>query len=163
MPDSAAAVDLREIEAFLFLEARLLDEARYDDWLALYTGDATYWVPLERGQQTPSDTSSLIYDDRKLLEARVRQFSHPRRHAQTPASRTCHMVGCVEPLGTGADGRLAVRSKLIVVEFRAERQIIHAGSCEHRLVREGAGYKIAAKRVDLVNSEGELEGISILL
>ncbi len=155
--------NLREIEEFLYHEARLLDENRYDEWLDLFTDTATYWVPLERNQKDPYETSSLIFDDRKLMEARVRQFNHPRRHAQTPASRTCHMVGHIEPLDGDADGASRVRSNFILVEFRADRQFIYGGHCEHRLVRAGAGYKIAAKRIDLVNSEGVLDGISILL
>ncbi|MBV8534354.1 MAG: hypothetical protein JO128_02105, partial [Alphaproteobacteria bacterium] len=106
---------------------------------------------------------SLIFDDRKLMEARVRQFRHPCRHAQTPASRTCHMLGHIEPLEDGAGDAIRVRSNFILVEFRADRQLIYGGACEHRLVRAGAGYKIAAKRIDLVNSEGVLDGISILL
>ena len=158
-----AAPDLRQIEEFLYHEARLLDENRYDEWLGLYTDTATYWVPLERGQTDPYETSSLIFDDRKLMEARVRQFRHPRRHAQTPASRTCHMMGHIEPLDGDADGAIRVRSNFILVEFRADRQFVYGGNCEHRLVRAGSGYKIAAKRVDLVNSEGVLDGISILL
>lgn len=163
MPDATdIRIDLREIELFLQHEARLLDEARYEDWLDLYTADATYWLPLERGQTDPFETSSIIFDDRKLMEARVRQFRHPRRHAQTPASRTCHMLGHIEPIGRDAESRLQVRSNLILVEFRVDRQFIFAGSCEHRLVRAGSSYKIAAKRVDLVNSEGVLDGISIL-
>jgi benzoate/toluate 1,2-dioxygenase beta subunit len=157
------SADLREIEQFLYHEARLLDENRYDEWLDLYTDTATYWVPLERGQKDPYETSSLIFDDRKLMEARVRQFRHPRRHAQTPASRTCHMLGHIEPLESGADGAVRVRSNFILVEFRADKQFVYGGACEHRLVRSDAGYKIAAKRVDLVNSEGVLDGISILL
>ena len=155
--------NLREIEQFLYHEARLLDESRYDEWLDLYTDTATYWVPLERGQTDPYETSSLIFDDRKLMEARVRQFSHPRRHAQTPASRTCHMLGHIDPLDGAADGAVRVRSNFILVEFRADRQFVYGGACEHRLVRAGTGYKIAAKRVDLVSSEGVLDGISILL
>ncbi|HEX9463111.1 MAG TPA: aromatic-ring-hydroxylating dioxygenase subunit beta [Alphaproteobacteria bacterium] len=164
MPDDVGQpdIDVREVELFLYREARLLDERRYEEWLGLYTSDATYWVPLEQGQTDPLETSSIMFDDRKLMEARVRQFAHPRRHAQTPASRTCHMIGHVEPLGPDEQGRLKVRSNLIMVEFRADRQFVYAGTCEHCLLRSGNGYKIAAKRIDLVNSEGVLDGISIL-
>src|SRR5215510_2344325 len=51
-------------EEFLFHEARLLDTGRYEEWLALFTEDATYWLPLERNQKDPLETSSLVYDDR---------------------------------------------------------------------------------------------------
>jgi ethylbenzene dioxygenase subunit beta len=165
MPAAAnhgAGVDLRPIEALLFHEARLLDEGRFAEWLELYTADATYWVPLERGQANPYETSSLIFDDRRLMEARIRQFSHPRHHSQTPPSRTCHFVGNVALLEQGGNGALCIASSLMVVEFRGERQRLFAGHCRHRLVATAGGYKIAAKRIDLINSEGVLDGISLL-
>jgi len=159
---AAANLDLRAIEAFLFHEAQLLDERRFAAWLDLYTADATYWVPLERDQANPYETSSLIFDDRRLMEARIRQFSHPRHHSQTPPSRTCHLIGNVALKEQAADGALVVGSSLIVVEFRAERQRLFAGCCEHRLIAVPDGYKIAAKRIDLINSEAVLDGISLL-
>ena len=56
-----------KVEEFLFHEARLLDTGRLEEWLALFTDDATYWVPLERDQKDPYETSSIIHDDRTLL------------------------------------------------------------------------------------------------
>ena len=144
-------------EQFLFHEAGLLDTQRFEEWLALFTEDATYWVPLERNQQDPHETSSLIYDDRTLLELRVKQFRHPRAHARAPLARTVHQVGNIVVQD------LVVTSTLTVVEFRNERQKLWAGLVEHRLRRERDSFRIARKRIDLVNSEGEIEGISILL
>lgn len=155
------ALSPAEAEAFLYQEARLLDRGRLDGWLALFTDDATYWVPLEAGQRDPFTTCSLIYDDRRLLEIRVRQFQHPRAHARVPAPRTVHQVGNVEVLDD--DGREArVASTLVVVESRRERQRAWAALVEHRLRRTPDGLRIAAKRVDLVNSESELDGIACL-
>jgi benzoate/toluate 1,2-dioxygenase beta subunit len=150
-----------EVEQFLYQEARLLDGGRLDEWLALFTEDATYWVPLEAGQRDPDGTSSLLYDDRRLLEVRVRQARHPRAHARVPAPRTVHQVGNVQVLAD--DGReLTVGSSLVMVEYRAERQRVWGATVEHRLRRTPGGLRIAAKRVDLVNSEAELEGIACL-
>ncbi len=53
-------------------------------------------------------------------------------------------------------------STLVLVEFRAERQRVWGGLVEHRLQRTGGTYRIAHKRIDLVDSEGELDGIAIL-
>ena len=144
-------------EQFLFHEARLLDTQRFEEWLALFTEDATYWVPLEQAQKDPRETSSLIYDDHTLLELRVKQFRHPRAHARAPLARTVHQVGNIVVQD------LVVTSTLTVVEFRNERQKLWAGLVEHRLRRERDSFRIARKRIDLVNSEGEIEGISILL
>lgn len=150
-----------EIEQFLYHEARLLDTQRFEEWLELFTEDATYWVPLEQGQREPLETSSIIHDDRTLLELRVRQARHPRAHARAPLARTVHQVGNVV-LAAEANGELIVTSTLQVVEFRNERQRLWAALVEHRLRRTPDGFRIARKRVDLVNSEGELEGVTIL-
>lgn len=152
---------VREVEAFLYREARLLDQGRREEWLGLFTEDATYWIPLLAGQQDPLTTCSIVYDDRTLLEARVRQFTHPRAHARVPAPRTVHQVGNVEILDD-AGGALVVASTLVLVEYRQERQRVWGARVEHRLRRTPGGLRIAAKRVDLVNSESELDGIVCL-
>ena len=146
-------------EQFLYHEARLLDAQRYEEWLELFTDDATYWVPLEQGQKDPFETSSIIHDDRTLLELRVKQLRHPRAHARQPLARTVHQVSNVL---VQADA-LTVNSNLTVIEFRNEKQRIYGATVEHRLRRRDDTFQIAHKRVDLVNSEGELDGIAILL
>jgi 3-phenylpropionate/cinnamic acid dioxygenase small subunit len=144
-------------EQFLYYEARLLDTQQYEEWLALFTEDATYWVPLEQNQKDPQETSSLVYDDRTLLELRVKQMRHPRAHARAPLPRTVHQVGNIVVRD------LIVTSTLTAVEFRNEKQRLWAGLVEHRLVRSADAFRIARKRIDLVNSEGEIEGLTILL
>ena len=152
---------LAEVEQFLYREARLLDQGHLDEWLALFTDDATYWVPLEANQQDPRGAVSIIYDDRRLLEVRVRQFRHPRAHARLPAYRTVHHIGNVQILAD--DGReITVGSSLVMLEYRQERQRVWGALVEHRLRRTPDGLRIAAKRIDLPNSESELDGIVAL-
>ena len=149
------------VEQFLYHEARLLDTGQLEAWLDLFTDDATYWLPLERDQKDPLETSSIIHDDRTLLELRVKQARHPRAHARQPLARTVHQVGNVI-VSNGTNGEIKVDSTLQLIEFRNERQRIWGALVEHRLRRAGESFKIAHKRVDLVNSEGELDGIAIL-
>jgi 3-phenylpropionate/cinnamic acid dioxygenase small subunit len=149
------------VEQFLYHEARLLDTQQLEAWLELFTEDATYWIPLERNQQDPLETSSIIHDDRTLLELRVKQARHPRAHARQPLARTVHQVGNVMVSEEGA-GEITVNSTLQLVEFRNEKQRLYGALVEHRLRRAGGTFRIARKRVDLVNSEGELDGIAVL-
>ena len=159
---AATDVELRgEIEEFLYREAWLLDHGRLDEWLGLFTDDATYWIPLEAGQADPVTTSSIVYDDRRLLEVRVRQFQHPRAHARVPAPRTVHQIGNVRVLEAAAH-EARVSSSLVLVEYRRERQRVWGALVEHRLRRTSDGLRIAAKRVDLVNSDAELDSIVCL-
>ena len=73
-----------------------------------------------------------------------------------------HQIGNVVPLGE-ANGELRIGSTLTLVEFRNEKQRLYGALVEHRLRRQGDTFQIAHKRIDLVNSEGELDGIAILL
>ena len=149
-----------QAERFLFQEAWLLDHFDFDAWLDLYTDDAVYWVPLEAGQADPLTTHSLMYDDKRLMQIRVRQQTHPRAHARLPQSRTVHQVGNVLVQDTGKAGELTVRSTLILFEYRKERQRSFAANVVHRLRLQGDTWKICHKRVDLINSESELDGIA---
>ena len=158
---AAVDIELCEIEQFLYREAWLLDHGRLDEWLGLFTDDATYWIPLQANQADPLTTSSIVYDDRRLLEVRVRQFQHPRAHARVPAPRTVHQVGNVRVVEAGAHD-VRVGSTLVVVEYRRERHRVWGALVEHRLRRSADGLRIAAKRIDLVNSEAELDGIVCL-
>ena len=152
--------DRSEIAAFLVHEARLLDERRYDDWLALYTEDAWYWIPLEEGQADPKETVSLMYDDRRLLETRVRRLSQGKLHIQEPKSRTSRIVTNVS-IEARDDAGATVRSKFIVTEYRRGEQLTYAGTYFHRLVRQGGQFRIAWKKVEVINSEDALPGLVV--
>jgi len=159
-PPLAAGLDLHRCEQFLIHEARLLDEGKFDDWLALFTPDTWYWVPSEPDQPDPHETVSLIYDDRRLLETRVRRLASPRMYSQEPRSRTSRIVGNVT-IETNDRNACTVRSKFVLIEYRREQQRIFAGAALHRLVRSHGRIMIAWKRVDLVNCDAPLDGITI--
>jgi len=151
----------QEIESFLIAEARLLDERRWDEWLALFTDDGWYWVPLEEGQANPREVVSLIYDDRRLLETRIRRLAEAALHAQTPVSRTSRIVA--NPTVEEEDGdAFTVRAKFEMIEYRRDSRRIFAGTTWHRLLREGKdGFRIGWKRVDLVDCDAVHDGISV--
>ena len=149
------------IEQFLYHEARLLDTQQLEAWLDLFTDDAVYWVPLERDQKDAADTSSIIHDDRTLLGLRVQQARHPRAHARLPLARTVHQVANVLILEE-TNAAVRVASTLQLIEWRQEKQRVWGALVEHQLRRANGGFRIARKRVDLVNSEAELDGIAIL-
>src|ERR1044071_7112844 len=153
------ALDVHRCEQFLMHEARLLDEAKFDDWLARFPVDGWYGVPSEPGQANPQDTVSLIYDDRRLLETRIRRLASPRMYWQEPRSRTSGMVANVTI--EDAEGRAAtVRSKFVMIEYRREQQRLFTGTAWHRLVQIDGAIRIAWKRVDLINCDPPLDGIT---
>jgi benzoate/toluate 1,2-dioxygenase beta subunit len=154
-------LDVGQCEAFLIHEASLLDDARFDEWLALFTHDARYWVPSEPDQANPHDTVSLMYDDRRLLETRVRRLASPRIYSQEPRSRTTRIVTNARILEAGADGGCMVRSKFVLVEYRRQQQRLFAGTYVHQLVLLDGAIRIAMKRVNLVNCDAPMDGLVI--
>ncbi len=153
-------LDLRRCTQFLLHEARLLDEGKFEDWLALFTLDAWYWVPTEPDQADPVETVSLIYDDRRLLETRVRRLASPRMYSQEPRSRTSRIIANITVEGVERNS-CTVRSKFMMIEYRREQQRIFGGTVVHRLVQAGGRILIAWKRVDLVNCDAPLDGITV--
>ena len=159
---SAAAGEGAPLEQFILREARLLDERRFREWMDLFADDGTYWVPAVPDQQSPFDQASLFYDDRDLMQTRIERLEHPRIHVQTPPSRTAHLVGnAVVDMSDEANGEYLVSSTVIMVEYRDEQQRVFAGRQHHRLRRDGAGFRIVQKRVDLINCDSAFEAMAV--
>ena len=76
---------------FVYREARLIDQHRFEEWLELFAEDGHYWMPLEWGQTDPRLTCSLMYEDKMLLGIRVERLKGNRTFSQKPKSR-CHHV-----------------------------------------------------------------------
>jgi len=89
--------DHRAVADFLYREARLADEARYAEWLALWTDDGVYWVPAttEPGPD-PERQLSHVYDNRARIETRVKLLQTGVRYSQEPASRMRRLVSNIE-------------------------------------------------------------------
>ena len=80
-------VERQRVEQFLFHEAQLMDEHRFDEWLALWSEPALYWVPSNRDDLDPAREVSLIYDDWVRLQLRIARLKSGFAHAQEPRSR----------------------------------------------------------------------------
>ena len=138
------------VQQFLFREARLLDERRLQDWLALYTDDAEYWVPYAWGQESPKDHVSLFYETKSLLSMRIDRLERELSPLDSPAARVNHYLTNVV-VEEGAE--LTARAHLLAVEYRREEQRWFAARATWRLRPRGDSYLIAAKRVDLLNAD----------
>jgi 3-phenylpropionate/cinnamic acid dioxygenase small subunit len=154
-------LDSREIEQFLYYEAALLDEHKYEEWLELFTEDSVYWIPAGREERNPEKVTSFIYDNRQQLARRVRRLLHPAVHCQTPASQTSHLIANVRVDELG--GReIQVHSTFALFESRLDDQRAFSGRCEHRLRRADSSWRIATKTVKLVNSHAVFSNLTFL-
>ena len=118
MTDAAHTAEAAEL---LHREAYLLDRRRWDDWLALYTEDAIFWVPAFASDDAmttdPDNEVSLMYMDRPGLDARVFRLEAADSYANEPLPWTAHLVSNV--MVTGATGsELEVAATWLVQSFR---------------------------------------------
>jgi len=143
---------VQDVQAFVQAEARLLNQARYPDWLALFAQEGRYWVPLGGDAQSDSDTHNALADeDRLLLTLRVERLVAGRAHSQQPASRSAHVLQLPQ-VDVCNDHHAEVYTPFTYVESRGEQQIWLAGQWCHRLCREQGAWRIALKRVNLLNA-----------
>ncbi len=158
--DSLAA----ELADFVYAEARMLDEKRFDEWYELFAADAAYWVPLAHGQQDPLNHGSLMYEDKLLLKLRIERLKSPRAYSQLPASRSHHLLQA--PQLDSADqqaGEYVVRTQFIYTEAQGDTQQMYVGTVFHTLVRDGGRLQIRLKRVNLLNCDAALPSIQLFM
>jgi 3-phenylpropionate/cinnamic acid dioxygenase small subunit len=153
---------LREVEQFVYREARLQDELCYDEWEALWTDDAVYWVPANADDADPEREMSIIYDNRARIATRIKQLHTGKRHAQTPPSRLRRLVSNVELLDSDGD-EVRVGANFLVYESRERGVTLWAGRSEYRLRRDAGEWRMARKTVYLVNNDRPLHTLAFLI
>jgi 3-phenylpropionate/cinnamic acid dioxygenase small subunit len=158
--DGASVAVEPELAAFVFLEARLADEARYDEWEALWADDARYWVPLTEGAD-PDKQVSYIYDNRRRLASRIAQLNTGVRHAQTPPSKMRRVVSNLEVLDRDAT-TVTIGSNFMLFEYRYS-MTIWAGRYIHRIRTGGDSLRLVEKTIHLVNGEGPISTLGFLI
>ena len=157
---NGAAFERGVVEEFLIHEAALLDDRRFEEWRDLFDEDGYYWVPLRPDQASPETESSIFYDNRQVMQTRIERLRHPRIHSQTPPHRTCHLIGNVAI--TAVEGsECTVRSSLMMADYRLRVQRNFAARVTHRLRAGSNGFRIAWKRVDLINCDDAFELIAV--
>ncbi|CAN5135382.1 hypothetical protein BH11PSE5_BH11PSE5_06020 [soil metagenome] len=119
-PDPAVCT---AISQFLALEAKLLDENRYEEWLALLDEDIDYHVPIRVSDDRPDRQSAAnryrLRDNMMLLSKRVERMTTGQAWAESPASRTVRVVGSVLVTPTDLPGRFEVDSAVLIYRQRA--------------------------------------------
>lgn len=161
--DEATVVDLdsRRIEAFVFREARLQDEHRYEEWESLWTDDGVYWVPCNGDDIDPEHQVSIIYDNRTRIASRIRQLMSGRRHAQSPTSQMRRVIGNFEMRRDEDD--VEVACNFILCESRRGDQRLWSGRTVYRLREVDGQLRMARKNVFLVGNDSPIETLAFLI
>jgi 3-phenylpropionate/cinnamic acid dioxygenase small subunit len=164
--DARAVTDLvarDEFRRLLEREARLLDQLRYEDWIALYAAECIYWVPSTPKAGDPRREISVMFDDRRRLEDRIYRLRTGFAWSQAPASRTVRLVTNVEVFTTASEDTRMLRSNFLISEFWGDETRVLTGWAGHRVVRDGEGWRIQAKQVNLIDCDQSIRNPSIIL
>jgi len=153
---------LNRCAELIYREAAYLDEKRWDEWLALYSEDAEFWLPAwDAGANPTSDPQSqlslIYYSGRAGLEDRIWRIRSGKSLASDPLIRTCHMIANVRLDGAGAERQSRVNSHWQVHVYRPaqRRASSYFGFYEHVLRHGPDGFRIARKKIILLNDEVE--------
>ena len=159
---------IREVEQFMYREARLLDSRRFDDWLHTLTEDSKHWMPMrsnrypahskaisildgsryEEGDISRPDELALMDEDKDSLTRRIRRLDSGMAWAEDPPSRTRHFVSNIEVEPGPRDTELRVYSNFIMYRTRGEtEEDFYVGSREDVLRRENGQLKVAYRKI----------------
>ncbi|MEA2987970.1 MAG: hypothetical protein QOG83_681 [Alphaproteobacteria bacterium] len=144
-------------------EARLLDQLRFDEWLAMYAPECLYWVPATPAAGDPRREVSISFDDRRRMEDRVFRLRTGYAWSQAPKSRTVRMISNVEVFAAGSESVCMVRSNFLISEFRPDGTRFLSGWYGHRFVRAGERWLIAVRQVNLIDCDQNLRNPSIVI
>lgn len=159
-PEARAA--LEDVTQFIYREARLQDEHRYDEWEALWTDDGVYWVPANGDGGDPEQVMSIIYDNRSRIALRIRQYHTGKRFSQTPQSRLRRLVSNIEVHED--DGQeLSVGCNMLIFENQTRGDVLWAARTEYRLRRVDGTLRMVRKKVNLVNNQDALYSMAFLV
>lgn len=148
---------------FIYEEARMLDDGRFNEWLSLWMPDGHYWMPLDYKQEDPVTTTSLLYEDNFMLRLRVERLEGERTFSQKPKSRCSHVIQrpFVDEYDPDAN-RYVTHTSMHYVETRLDDQQLLALTARHELCVEDDQLRIANKRVDLLNCDAAFGNIQLL-
>ena len=149
-----------EVTNLVYREAMLLDRRRWDDWIDLYTEDATYWVPAWASEEDTTDDPdthlNLIYlRIRGGLEDRIFRIESRDSYASYPLDRTVHVVSNV--LVENVDGdTIEATANCLVHSYGKKGSLTRGGMYDFTLTRINGDLKISRKKIVFIDDR--LEG-----
>ena len=149
-------VRIEDVQAFLYAEARALDDRDWDTWLACYAPNATFHMPAwdddDLLTEDPQREISLIYYGTKQgLEDRVFRIRTERSSATSlPEPRTSHNISNVEIIEE-AHGKLGIRFNWFNLSYRYKTTDSYFGTSFYTIDTSGDRWLITAKKVVLKN------------
>ena len=159
---------LRQVEQFLYREARLLDSRQFRQWIDLLADDLRYWIPMRSNRYSAASKSISILDgsryeeddlskksdqafmdeDKGSLRRRVDRLDTGMAWAEDPPSRTRHLISNVEVEAGERESELKVYSNFIMYRSRGEtEEDFYVGSREDVLRNVDGSWQLASRKI----------------
>jgi len=153
------SIDIDVAQDLVRDESMLLDQRRFDEWLKLFTTNATYRIPIDPNN---SSANSLhhVFDDYARMCDRVKRTS--LAVAEDPPSRTARVLGPSRTTETN-DTEVVLWTPFHILVHRQGQTQAFGGSIEHRIVAVDSDYRIQQKSVALISSESPLPAMPVVL
>lgn len=146
-----------DIEQFLFHEARLLDDERYEEWFNLLAEDLFYWMPVQesRNRKDPRgvfDPGNVAYFDESKADIalRLRRIRSGVVWTEDPATRHVYMVSNIEAFSTNVSDEYEVHSVVCQYRSRVENDEATVMARRRDIVRQIDGEFRLARRMIIV-------------
>ena len=152
----------QEVQDFLFLEARLLDERRLDEWIGLMADELHYFMPIRRNVKfgdwelefsDPESEISYFDEGLDILRGRVRQINTGVHWAEEPVSRFEHLITNVEIMKAEGD-EVLVASKFFCYQNRLADEVNHFVGRRYDTLRRDpvTAFKIVKRKIILAQN-----------
>jgi len=143
-----------EVLYFLYHEAALLDERRFSEWLSLLTEDIHYRMPLPiNGARSfgYSDQTDIFSENLASLKVRVDKLGTDYAWADTPPSRTRHMISNLRLGATDKPEEVEALSTVLIYRSRFSPPDIElfTGERQDRIRKTGGQWRLAQRTVFL--------------
>ncbi|TNE39385.1 MAG: phenylpropionate dioxygenase [Sphingomonadales bacterium] len=157
-------VTKQDLVDFVYAEARMLDERRFEEWLTLFAEDGIYWMPLHHDEPNPKLVTTLFHEDLLLLKTRVLRLMGERTFSQQPASRCHHLLQApmVDRFDPDA-GEFSTWASFLYTETRADEKLFYTGWVMHDLVLIGGELRIKQKKVQLIDCDAPHRNLQLFM
>ncbi|MBV1961192.1 MAG: hypothetical protein KUG52_04310 [Immundisolibacteraceae bacterium] len=155
-----------EIEAFLYREARFMDQHKFVEWEAMWSDKGVYWMPCAADSDPMTDVS-ILYADRAGISTRLGRMKSRNMYVQDPRSIMSRIIGNIEIYPAESGDGVVTYSAFNITEFKRRghvtKQITWAGHSEHHLRQVDGEWLMDYKMAKLINSDGELPAVGFLV
>jgi 3-phenylpropionate/cinnamic acid dioxygenase small subunit len=145
--------DREECIRLLFLEARLIDRLKLEEWLELFTDDCAYWIPADVKGADPATNVSWEFNDRRRLEERIERLQTGKAYSQIPPTRTVHSYTNIEIIRTDKAGELHALCNFSIHTFARGEYSTRAGWNGFILRKTSDSWSVVMKRVNLFDAD----------